>query len=111
MEAGLHPKDQALATLIGELSLRDPDFRTWRAGHRVRGPRQLAKTYLHSVAGSITLDVQQFCVDTQPDQQLVAYTAPPDSPSQEALRFLLQWAARPDQANDGPATQDNHHRK
>jgi hypothetical protein len=85
--------------------------RTWWAGHRVRGPRQLAKTYLHPVVGSITLDVQQFSVDTQSDQQLVAYTAPPDSPSQEALRFLLQWAARPDRANESPATQDNHRRK
>lgn len=37
MEAGRHPKDQALAALIGELSLRDPDFRTWWADHRVRG--------------------------------------------------------------------------
>lgn len=111
MEAGRHPKDQALAALIGELSLHDPDFRTWWADHRVRGPRQLVKTYLHPVAGSITLDVQQFSVDTQPDQQLVAYTAPPDSPSQETLRFLLQWAARPDQANDSPATHDNHRRK
>ncbi|MER5797670.1 helix-turn-helix transcriptional regulator [Streptomyces mirabilis] len=111
MEAGRHPKDQALAALIGELSLRDPDFRTWWADHRVRGARRLAKTYLHPVAGSITLDVQQFSVDTQPDQQLVAYTAPPDSPSEEALRFLLQWAARPDQANDNPATHDNHRRK
>ncbi|MFF7924463.1 helix-turn-helix transcriptional regulator [Streptomyces mirabilis] len=111
MEAGRHPKDQALAALIGELSLRDPDFRTWWSGHRVRGARRLAKTYLHPVAGSITLDVQQFSVDTQPDQQLVAYTAPPDSPSEEALRFLLQWATRPDQANDSPATHDNHRRK
>lgn len=111
MEAGRHTKDQALAALIGELSLRDPDFRAWWADHRVRGPRQLAKTYLHPVAGSITLDVQQFSVDTQPDQQLVAYTASPDSPSQEALRFLLRWAARPDQANGSPVTQDNHRRK
>lgn len=44
----------------------------------------------------MTLDVQQFRVDTQLDQQLVAYTAPPDSPSQESLRFLLQWSAQPD---------------
>lgn len=36
--------------------------------------------------------MQQFTVDTHPEQFLVAYTAPPDSPSQEALRFLLQWA-------------------
>lgn len=111
MEAGRHPKDQALAELIGELSLRDRDFRTWWASHRVRGSRQLTKTYLHPVTGGITLDVQQFSVDTQPDQQLVAYTAPPGSPSQEALRFLLQWAARSDQANDRPATQDSHRGK
>jgi transcriptional regulator with XRE-family HTH domain len=111
MEAGHHPKDQALAALIGELSMRDADFRTWWASHRVRGPRQLTKTYLHPLAGSITLDVQQFSVDTRPDQQLVAYTAPPDSPSREALRFLLQWAARPDHANDKRATEDTHRRK
>lgn len=105
MEAGRCPGDQALAALIGELSVRDPDFRTWWADHRVRGPRRLTKTYLHPVAGSITLDVQQFSVDTQPDQQLVAYTAPPDSPSQQALRFLLQWTARPDRANDERAAE------
>ncbi|WP_069465301.1 helix-turn-helix transcriptional regulator [Actinacidiphila rubida] len=101
MEAGRHPKDRALATLIGELSLHDPDFRTWWADHQVRGPRQLTKTYLHPLAGPITLDVQQFSVDTRPDQQLIAYTAPPDSPSQDALRFVLQWAADPGKA---PAT-------
>ncbi|GAA3837500.1 helix-turn-helix transcriptional regulator [Amycolatopsis tucumanensis] len=89
MEAGRNPGDKALAALIGELSVRDPDFRTWWASHQVRGPRQLVKTYLHPVAGPITLDVQQFSVDTQPDQQLVAYTAEPGSPSQEALDFLL----------------------
>ncbi|WP_405931822.1 helix-turn-helix transcriptional regulator [Streptomyces sp. NBC_00827] len=94
MEAGRHPEDQALAALVGELSVRDPDFRNWWGSHLVRGPRQLTKTYHHPVAGPLTLDVQQLSVDTQPDQRLVAYTAPPDSPSQEALRFLLQWSAR-----------------
>jgi transcriptional regulator with XRE-family HTH domain len=95
MEAGRNPGDRALAALVGELTVRDPDFRTWWASHRVRGPRQLTKTYRHPVVGAVTLDVQQFSVDTQPDQQLVAYTAPPDSPSQDALRFLLQWSTRP----------------
>ncbi|WP_316528178.1 helix-turn-helix transcriptional regulator [Kitasatospora brasiliensis] len=93
MEAGRHPQDKALAALIGELSLRDADFRTWWADHRVRGPRQLTKTYLHPVVGPITLDVQQFSVDTQPDQQLVAYTAEPGSAAQEALRLLLREPA------------------
>jgi transcriptional regulator with XRE-family HTH domain len=96
MEAGRNPDDQALTDLVGELTVRDPDFRTWWASHQVRGPRQLTKTYRHPVIGTVTLDVQQFGVDTQPDQQLVAYTAPPHSPSQEALRFLLQWSTQPD---------------
>ncbi|MFF1358353.1 helix-turn-helix transcriptional regulator [Streptomyces sp. NPDC058297] len=95
METGRTPHDPALAALVGELSVRDPDFRTWWAGHQVRGPRRLTKTYVHPVAGSLTLDVQQFTVDTHPEQFLVAYTAPPDSPSHEALRFLLQWSATP----------------
>jgi transcriptional regulator with XRE-family HTH domain len=29
MEAGRDPDDRALAALVGELSVRDPDFRTW----------------------------------------------------------------------------------
>ncbi|MDX6364406.1 MAG: hypothetical protein QOC85_3416 [Streptomyces sp.] len=47
------------------------------------------------MVGPLTLDVHQLTVDTRPDQLLVAYTAPPDSPSQEALRFLLQWSGHP----------------
>lgn len=94
MEAGRNPHDSALSALVGELSVRDPDFRTWWAGHDVRGPRQLTKTYHHPVAGTLTLDVQQFSVDTHPDQQLVAYTAEPGSASHEALSFLLRWSTR-----------------
>ncbi|MGK4579184.1 helix-turn-helix transcriptional regulator [Kitasatospora sp. HPMI-4] len=113
MEAGRHPEDSELVALIGELSTRDPDFRTWWADHRVRGPRQLTKTYLHPLAGPLTLDVQQFTVDTQPDQQLVAYTAPADSPTQEGLRFLLRWASTPhpgtdEHPNHRPTAHDVH---
>ncbi|GHH86368.1 transcriptional regulator [Streptomyces sulfonofaciens] len=90
MEAGRAPRDPSLSALVGELSVHDADFRAWWADHRVRGPRQLAKTYRHPVAGPLTLDVQQFSVDTHPDQQLIAYTAEPGSPSHEALRLLLQ---------------------
>jgi transcriptional regulator with XRE-family HTH domain len=93
MEAGRSPADPILTALVGELSVRDADFRVWWGSHQVRGPRQLAKTYRHPVVGELTLDVQQLSVDTQPDQQLVAYTAAPGTPAEEALRFLLQWSA------------------
>jgi transcriptional regulator with XRE-family HTH domain len=94
METGRHPADPALAALVDELRAKDPDFRTWWSARSVRGPRQLTKTYNHPVAGPLTLDVQQLTVAAQPDQFLVAYTAPPDSASAQALRFLLQWADR-----------------
>lgn len=106
MEAGRHPDDRALTALIGELTVRDEDFRTRWASHQVRRPRQLTKAYRHPVVGSVTLDVQQFSVDTQPDQQLVAYTAPPDSPSEKSLRFLLHWSAHP--AADPNGHPDGH---
>jgi transcriptional regulator with XRE-family HTH domain len=93
MEAGRTPHDPAIASLVGELSVQDADFRTWWATHQVRGPRQLTKTYNHPTAGRLTLDVQQFTVDTHPDQLLVAYTADPGTPSYDALRFLLQVSA------------------
>ncbi|WP_327232612.1 helix-turn-helix transcriptional regulator [Streptomyces sp. NBC_01317] len=92
MEAGRNPGDPVLTALVGELSVRDPDFRTWWGSHQVRGPRQLAKTYRHPVVGTLTLDVQQLSVDTQPGQRLTTYTAPPDSPAEEALHFLLRWS-------------------
>lgn len=60
MEAGRNPHDPVLSALVGELSVHDADFRTWWAGHQVRGPRQLTKTYQHPVVGSLVLDVQQF---------------------------------------------------
>ncbi|MER8067321.1 helix-turn-helix transcriptional regulator [Streptomyces sp. NPDC094034] len=100
MEAGRNPKDQAVSALVGELSVRDPDFRTWWATHQVRGPRELSKTYRHPLVGDLALDVHQFSVDTHPDQQLVAYTAPPGTPTEERLRFLIQWAADPQHTPD-----------
>lgn len=93
MEAGRTPNDPAINSLVGELSVQDPDFRNWWATHQVRGPRQLTKTYNHPAAGRLTLDVQQFTVDTHPEQLLVAYTAEPGTPSYDSLQFLLQWTS------------------
>ncbi|WP_446038254.1 helix-turn-helix transcriptional regulator [Streptomyces sp. SID1121] len=92
MEAGRNPDDPVLTALVGELSVRDPDFRTWWGSHQVRGPRELTKTYRHPVVGTLTLDVQQLSVDAEPDQRLITYTAPPGSPAEEALHFLLHWS-------------------
>jgi len=93
MEAGLHPGDPDLIALVGELSIRDPDFRIWWSSHPVHGLSPVTRTFHHPTAGNLTLDVHQFSVGTHPDLHLMAYTAPAGTSSREALHFLLRSTA------------------
>ena len=93
MEAGLHPDDPDLIALVGELSIRDEDFRAWWTTHPVHGLGPVTRTFHHPVAGTLTLDVHQLSIN--PDVLIAAYTAPRDSPSREALRVLLQSSDAP----------------
>jgi transcriptional regulator with XRE-family HTH domain len=93
MEAARKTDDPRLAELIGELSIRDPQFRQWWAGHDVAFKRRGARTYNHPVVGEITLEWDTLTSDAEPDQQLIIYTAEPGSPSEQALRILASWSA------------------
>jgi transcriptional regulator with XRE-family HTH domain len=93
MDARRYPNDTRLAALIGELSVKDDDFRVWWGSHTVRAAGHRRKQYHHPVAGDITLDSQQLRLDDEPDQYVVAYTARPGTADEEALRFLSAWAA------------------
>ncbi|ONI75218.1 transcriptional regulator [Actinosynnema sp. ALI-1.44] len=89
LAAGRYPDDAALAALIGELSVKSPDFATMWADHRIR-PCDAADYELHHPAiGRITLTQQAFDVARAPDQMLVTLTAPPGSPAREALARLV----------------------
>ena len=88
MEASQHPDDPDLIALVGELSIRDADFRAWWSSHPVHGLGGLTRTFHHPLAGTLTLDIHQLSVDSE--LLIVAYTAPRDSPSREALRVLLE---------------------
>ena len=90
MEAGQHPGDPDLIALVGELSIRDPDFRTWWSSHPVHGLSPVARTFHHPLVGNLTLDVHQLSIGTHPDLHLLAYTAPPGTPSRDALQFLVR---------------------
>jgi hypothetical protein len=106
MEAARKPDDPALAELVGELSIRDPQFRQWWAGTHVAFKRRGTRTYDHPVVGEITLDWDALTSDAEPDQQLIIYTAEPGSRSEEALAELAAWAARKRQkrGREGAAT-------
>src|SRR6059058_2236088 len=93
MEAARKPDDPRLAELVGDLSIRDEQFRQWWAGTHVAVKRRGTRTYNHLVVGEITLDWDPLTSDADPDQQLIIYTAEPGSPSEQALRNLAAWAA------------------
>jgi transcriptional regulator with XRE-family HTH domain len=93
MEAAKYPDDARLATLVGELSVQDPQFRRWWAAHNVAKLAAGTKTLRHPTAGELVLDWDTLTATTDLEQQLVIWTAAPDTSTHEALRFLASWAA------------------
>ncbi|MBC3988076.1 helix-turn-helix transcriptional regulator [Streptomyces sp. AC563] len=95
-EAGRNPHDQRMASLVGELSMRDEDFRQWWGDHHVAVRSGGSKVLRHPVAGELTLDWDALACVSDPDQQLVVWSAEPGTPSHDGLRFLASWAASAD---------------
>jgi hypothetical protein len=93
MEAARYPTDPQLATLIGELSVHDLDFRTWWAAHHVTGTSGGTKHYRHRIVGELTLDCDTWASPEDPDQRVLILTAEPGTASHDALRILASWTA------------------
>ncbi|MFH8616336.1 helix-turn-helix domain-containing protein [Streptomyces sp. NPDC017979] len=93
MEAARHPDDPRLSELVGDLSIKDPHFRTWWAARNVAVQTAGVKTISHPLVGRLTLDWETLACAADPDQQLVVWTAEPGTPSHQALDFLACWAA------------------
>jgi transcriptional regulator with XRE-family HTH domain len=104
MEAARKPDDPRLAELVGDLSIRDPQFRRWWAGTHVASKRRGTRSYNHPVVGEITLEWDALTSDAEPDQQIIIYTAEPGSASEQALRILASWAAETFDPPRSPAT-------
>ncbi|MEU5412770.1 helix-turn-helix domain-containing protein [Streptomyces clavifer] len=92
-EAAAYSQDARLAALVGELSVRDDDFRTWWGSHQVTAGTVGTKTLHHPVAGDLTLDWDTLTAGTDPDQRLIVWTAETGSRSHDGLRLLSSWAA------------------
>ncbi|MEK8170097.1 hypothetical protein NKH77_11080 [Streptomyces sp. M19] len=91
--SGPPPHDRRLADLVGELTLRSPEFSTWWNDHRVLRRTHGAKHYHHPVAGELHFSYESFQVPGDSDQTLCVYNVEPGSPSAEALRLLDSWTA------------------
>jgi transcriptional regulator with XRE-family HTH domain len=94
VEAGRVPYDKELQDLIGELSTRSETFRQRWAAHDVRYHRTGTKRLHHPLVGDLALDFEAFELPGDEGQRLNVYTAPPDSPTAEALAMLASWSAR-----------------
>ncbi|MGW3487675.1 helix-turn-helix domain-containing protein [Streptomyces sp. NPDC001054] len=90
--AGGHPHDPGLADLVGDLAVRDPDFRRWWAEHDVYLREHGSKRYHHPVVGPMELGYEAFTPVGQPELVLGMHTVEPHSPSAEALALLADRA-------------------
>ncbi|MFF0454820.1 helix-turn-helix transcriptional regulator [Nocardia africana] len=93
MDAATNPADPQLSTLVGELSIADPQFRQWWAARHVARQEFGSKTLNHPEVGELTLDWDTFRYAGDPDQQLVLWSAQPGTTSHEKLRILTSWNA------------------
>ncbi|MER7463868.1 helix-turn-helix transcriptional regulator [Streptomyces sp. NPDC097981] len=94
MYAGQHPEDEQLSALVGELSVKNEEFRRLWAAHTVadnktRGVKRLR----HPLVGEMDLAFETLALPDDSAQFLVTFHAAPGSPSADALRLLASWSA------------------
>jgi transcriptional regulator with XRE-family HTH domain len=93
-EAGRNPYDRGLTGLIGELSTRSEEFRTWWAAHNVRFHTTSAKALRHPAVGELELTGEALTLPGDHGLTIITYTVEPHSASEQALNFLASWSAQ-----------------
>jgi transcriptional regulator with XRE-family HTH domain len=94
-EAGRNPYDRDLSNLIGELSTRSPEFRTWWAAHNVRYHQTGSKRLHHPIVGDLELSYEVMELSADSGLTVSVYSAEPGSRSEQALDLLASWTATP----------------
>ncbi|MBO2465348.1 helix-turn-helix transcriptional regulator [Actinomadura violacea] len=103
LEAGRHPDDRRLADLVGELTVRSPEFSGWWNDHKVLRRTHGDKHYVHPLVGEMHFVYESFQVPGDTEQTLCVYNVEPQSPTAEAVQLLRSWAAP--SAMPGPAAE------
>ncbi|GAA4636638.1 helix-turn-helix transcriptional regulator [Actinoallomurus vinaceus] len=91
LRAGEYPDDPELAALVGELSVKNEDFRRWWADHNVKDKSNGRKLLHHPLVGDLVMNYESLRLPDDPDQILVTYTVEAGSPSEANLRLLASW--------------------
>jgi hypothetical protein len=106
VDAGRHPNDPALAELVGDLSMRSETFRRLWADHPVRDKTHPTVPVYHPVVGPMDLIYAAVRPTDDPDQTLITYSAPPNTPAAASLRLLASWYGT---ARERVDEQGDHH--
>ncbi|MFC1443152.1 helix-turn-helix transcriptional regulator [Streptacidiphilus sp. N1-10] len=93
LTAGRYPEDPQLAALIGELTMRSPQFATMWADHRILACDSADYKMRHPLVGSLTVTQQTLQSPQGDGPVLVVATAVPGSPSATALALLAHTTA------------------
>lgn len=89
--AGRHQNDARLAELIGELTMKSPEFAALWAKHPVADCHSGSHDYHHPLVGPLTLHQQILELTPETDQRLILLNAVPGTPSEAALRLLAGY--------------------
>ncbi len=97
--------DEALERLVGELVVASPDFARFWADYRLFEHGHGKKKIFHEAVGVMTLNYETLYLPGSEGLFISTYTADVGSPSDERLRLLMSWDARPADARrpDRPA--------
>ncbi|SRX82127.1 XRE family transcriptional regulator [Amycolatopsis mediterranei S699] [Mycolicibacterium parafortuitum] len=93
MELGIHPHDDELIALVGELATHSELFRKNWASQDVRVHGYGSKQVNHPVVGRLDLNFESMDLPTDPGLHLNIYTAPAGSASADNLALLASWAS------------------
>lgn len=86
--SGQLPDDARLAQLVGELSVKSPEFGRFWASNDVKEKGSGRKELLHPVVGRVSIDYEVLRLADDTDQRLVTYL-PADEASSQALHALV----------------------
>jgi hypothetical protein len=100
MDAGRHPDDSRLSALIGELSMKSPEFARWWADHDVLVRGHGTKRYYHPIVGELDILYEALQL-ADADQTLFVYSVEPQSASATALALLDSWSGTPSPTRTG----------
>jgi hypothetical protein len=93
LEAGRRPNDRQLGDLVGEVTLRCPEFSGWWNDHQVLRRTHGTKRHNHPEFGELVFAYEVLQIPGDPDQSLCVYNVEPGSRTEEAVRLLGSWTA------------------